>query len=74
MVAACSAQPAERPDKLVDLAKVQSGPRVQADELNGALAREPRNTALLARRASLRLAAGQPRAPTQEKRVERIAR
>jgi tetratricopeptide (TPR) repeat protein len=47
---------------LVNLATVQSGPRVQADELNGAIAREPRNTALLARRATLRLAAGQPRA------------
>jgi tetratricopeptide (TPR) repeat protein len=59
---ACQTTPAERPDMLVDLATVQSGPRVQADELNGAIAREPRNTALLARRATLRLAAGQPRA------------
>ena len=59
---ACQTTPAERPDTLVDLATVQSGPRVQADELNGAIAREPRNTALLARRATLRLAAGQPRA------------
>ena len=52
--------PTEQPDTLVNLATVQSGPRVQADELNGAIAREPRNTALLARRATLRLAAGQP--------------
>jgi len=59
---ACHPEPAERPDMLVNLATVQSGPRVQADELNGAIAREPRNTALLARRATLRLAAGQPRA------------
>ena len=59
---ACQTTPAERPDTLVNLATVQSGPRVQADELNGAIAREPRNTALLARRATLRLAAGQPRA------------
>ena len=59
---ACNAAPAERPDTLVDLATVQSGPRVQADELNGAIAREPLNTALLARRATLRLAASQPRA------------
>jgi len=60
MASACRNEPAERPDTLVDLATVQGGPRVQADELNGAIAREPRNTALLARRASLRLAAGQP--------------
>ncbi|WP_210515584.1 tetratricopeptide repeat protein [Hymenobacter terricola] len=62
VVAACHTAPAERPDTLVNLATVQSGPRVQADELNGAIAREPRNTALLARRATLRLAAGQPHA------------
>ena len=61
-LAACQPTPVERSDTLVNLATVQSGPRVQADELNGAIAREPRNTALLARRASLRLAAGQPRA------------
>lgn len=58
----CQAAPDERADTLVNLATVQSGPRVQADELNGAIEREPRNTALLARRAGLRLAAGQPRA------------
>ncbi len=61
-VAACQPTPSEQPDTLVDLATVQSGPRVQADELNGAIAREPRNAALLARRATLRLAGGQPRA------------
>ncbi|MBH8557143.1 tetratricopeptide repeat protein [Hymenobacter negativus] len=61
-VAACQSAPSEQPDTLVNLATVQSGPRVQADELNGAIAREPRNTALLARRATLRLAAGQPSA------------
>ncbi len=61
-LAGCQTAPAERPDTLVNLATVQSGPRVQADELNGAIAREPRNTALLARRATLRLAAGQPSA------------
>ncbi|HEX8328957.1 MAG TPA: tetratricopeptide repeat protein [Hymenobacter sp.] len=58
-VVACNPAPAEKPDVLVNLATVQSGPRVQADELNGAIARDPRNTALLARRATLRLAAGQ---------------
>ena len=62
VLAACQAAPTEQPDTLVNLASVQSGPRVQADELNGAIAREPRNTALLARRAGLRLAAGQPTA------------
>ena len=59
LLVACQAAPTERADTLVDLATVQSGPRVQADELNGAIALEPRNTALLARRATLRLAAGQ---------------
>ncbi|WP_310397213.1 tetratricopeptide repeat protein [Hymenobacter sp.] len=59
---ACQSAPAERAETLVNLATVQSGPRVQADELNGAIAREPRNAALLARRATLRLAAGEPRA------------
>ena len=61
-LAGCQAAPTERPDTLVNLKTVQSGPRVQADELNGAIAREPRNTALLARRAALRLAASQPQA------------
>lgn len=56
----CQSAPAERPDTLVDLATVQSGPRVQADELDGALRRQPGNVALLSRRAALRLAAGQP--------------
>lgn len=58
--AACGTEPAEAPDTFVNLATVQSGPRVQADELDGAIQRQPRNTALLARRATLRLAAGQP--------------
>ncbi len=59
---ACQPAPAEQADTLINLATVQSGPRVQADELNGAIQGDPRNTALLARRATLRLAAGQPRA------------
>ena len=62
LTTACQTTPAESPDTLVDLATVQSGPRVQADELNGAIAGQPRNVALLSRRATLRLAAGQPRA------------
>ena len=60
VLAACQAAPAERPETLVNLATVQSGPRVQADELDGAIRQQPDNTELLARRASLRLAAGQP--------------
>ena len=60
LLAACHATPAERPDTLVDLATVKSGPRVQADELDGAIQQQPDNTELLARRATLRLAAGQP--------------
>ncbi len=60
LLAACHGAPTERPDTLVDLATVQSGPRVQADELDGAIQQQPDNTNLLARRATLRLAAGQP--------------
>jgi tetratricopeptide (TPR) repeat protein len=62
LLAACHTTPAERPDTLVNLATVQSGPRVQADELDGAIRQQPDNTGLLARRATLRLAAGQPMA------------
>ncbi|MDO7873724.1 tetratricopeptide repeat protein [Hymenobacter sp. ASUV-10] len=63
---ACQSSPEEQPDTFVNLATVQSGPRVQADELDGAIRREPRNTALLARRATLRLAAGQPSAALRD--------
>ncbi|QKG52417.1 tetratricopeptide repeat protein [Hymenobacter sp. BRD67] len=62
LLASCHGAPAERPDTLVDLATVRSGPRVQADELDGAIRQQPDNTGLLARRATLRLAAGQPEA------------
>ncbi|WP_324670676.1 tetratricopeptide repeat protein [Hymenobacter sp. GOD-10R] len=44
---------------MVNLATVQSGPQLQAQELEGAIARQPQNAALYARRASFRLAAGQ---------------
>jgi tetratricopeptide (TPR) repeat protein len=60
LLAACQGAPTERPETLVDLASVRTGPRVQADELDGAIRQQPDNTGLLARRASLRLAAGQP--------------
>ncbi len=63
---ACRSAPAERPDTFVDLATVQSGPRVQADELDGALHQQPGNPALLMRRAALRLDAGQPRAALRD--------
>lgn len=63
---ACQSSPEEQPDTFVNLVTVQSGPRVQADELDGAIRREPRNTALLARRATLRLAAGQPTAALRD--------
>lgn len=66
LLAACQSAPAERPDTLVNLATVQSGPRVQADELDGAIRQQPDNTGLLARRASLRLAAGQPSAALRD--------
>jgi tetratricopeptide (TPR) repeat protein len=66
LLAGCQTSPTERPDTFVDLKTVQSGPRVQADELDGAIRREPRNTALLARRATLRLAAGQPSAALRD--------
>ena len=39
--AACQTASDERPDTLVNLATVQSGPRVQADELDGAIQRSP---------------------------------
>jgi tetratricopeptide (TPR) repeat protein len=44
---------------MVNLATVQSGPKLQAQELEGAIARQPQNASLYARRASFRLAAGQ---------------
>jgi tetratricopeptide (TPR) repeat protein len=66
LLAACQSAPTERPDVLVDLSTVQSGPRVQADELDGAIRQQPENAGLLARRASLRLAAGQPNAALRD--------
>ena len=65
-LAGCQSAPAEQSDVLVDLATVRSGPRVQADELDGAIRRQPRNVALLAQRATLRLAAGQASAALED--------
>jgi tetratricopeptide (TPR) repeat protein len=48
----------ERPEVMVNLATVQSGPKIQAAELEGAIARQPRNASLYARRAGFRLEAG----------------
>lgn len=55
----CDNAPASRPEVMVDLATVQSGPRIQAEELNGAIERQPSNASLYARRAAFRLDAGQ---------------
>nr|WP_262905251.1 tetratricopeptide repeat protein [Hymenobacter nitidus] len=44
---------------MVNLASVQSGPQIQAQELDGAIARQPRKASLYARRAAFRLDAGQ---------------
>ncbi|MDF7811450.1 tetratricopeptide repeat protein [Hymenobacter sp. YC55] len=44
---------------MVDLTTVQSGPKIQAEELDGAISRQPRNASLYARRAAFRLDAGQ---------------
>ena len=66
VLAACTSTPTERPDTLVNLGTVQSGPRVQADELDGAIRQQPGNAALLTRRATLRLAAGQPTAALRD--------
>ncbi|WP_162910543.1 tetratricopeptide repeat protein [Hymenobacter oligotrophus] len=51
---------------MVDLRTVRSGPDVQAAELNGAIAKQPRNPVLYARRASFHLAAGKTDAAVQD--------
>ncbi|WP_073288816.1 tetratricopeptide repeat protein [Hymenobacter psychrotolerans] len=55
----CSSGAEEQPERMVDLKSVQSGPKIQAEELEGAIARQPRNASLYARRAAFRLDAGQ---------------
>ena len=54
----CGAGAEEQPETMVDLKTVQSGPGIQAEELDGAIARQPRNASLYARRAAFRLDAG----------------
>ena len=58
-VGGCESAPASRPEMMVNLATVQSGPHIQAQELNGAIERQPGNASLYARRAAFRLDAGQ---------------
>ncbi|UOQ77168.1 tetratricopeptide repeat protein [Hymenobacter sp. 5516J-16] len=58
LVAACAEGPKERPETMVNLNTVQSGPKIQAEELDGAIARQPQNASLYARRAAFRLDAG----------------
>ncbi|RPD45696.1 hypothetical protein DNI29_16190 [Hymenobacter sediminis] len=61
-LSSCTDAPAERPEKMVNLKTVQSGPKIQAEELDGAISRQPRNASLYARRAAFRLDAGQTEA------------
>ena len=58
-VSGCDSAPARRPEVMVNLTTVRSGPHIQAQELNGAIARQPGNASLYARRAAFRLDAGQ---------------
>ncbi|OON67568.1 hypothetical protein B0919_17210 [Hymenobacter sp. CRA2] len=68
MLLACGeAEPGtEQPDTMVNLRTVRSGPDIQAAELNGAIARQPRNPVLYARRASFRVQDGQLDAALQD--------
>lgn len=59
MLAGCGkSAPAQQREVMVNLKTVQSGPKIQATELEGAIARQPRNASLYARRAAFRLEAG----------------
>ncbi|WP_400190958.1 tetratricopeptide repeat protein [Hymenobacter sp. B81] len=51
--------PVRTSEVMVNLGAVRSGPELQAAELNGAIARQPRNAGLYARRAAFDLQAGQ---------------
>ncbi|GAA4007730.1 hypothetical protein GCM10022408_19700 [Hymenobacter fastidiosus] len=62
----CDRTPAEQTARMVNLQTVQSGPRIQARELDGAIRRQPGNAALYARRAVFRLDAGQTGAALQD--------
>ena len=66
LLTACDSAPTERAAQMVNLKTVQSGPKIQAQELDGAISRQPGNAALHARRAAFRLDAGQPAAALQD--------
>jgi tetratricopeptide (TPR) repeat protein len=69
LVASCepvAEEQPELPETMVDLKTVQSGPRIQAEELDGAIARRSRNASLYARRAAFRLDAGQVEAALRD--------
>ncbi|RTQ46075.1 tetratricopeptide repeat protein [Hymenobacter gummosus] len=67
LLACGDAQPEQgQPDTMVDLRTVRSGPDIQAAELNGAIARQPRNPVLYARRAGFRVEDGQLDAALQD--------
>ena len=59
LATACNTPAEDRPETMVRLDTVQSGPKVQAEELDGAISRQPRSASLYARRAAFRLDAGQ---------------
>lgn len=59
LVSACDQAPTGPPARMVNLATVQSGPQLQAQTLEGAIARQPQKASLYARRAIFRLEAGQ---------------
>ncbi|WP_426491958.1 tetratricopeptide repeat protein [Hymenobacter sp. 102] len=62
----CAEAPTERPESMVNLKTVQSGPHIQAEELDGAIQRQPRSASLYARRAAFRLEAGQVEAALKD--------
>ncbi|SHJ53806.1 TPR repeat-containing protein [Hymenobacter daecheongensis DSM 21074] len=67
LLAACSGgTPTEQAARMVNLQTVQSGPHIQAQELDGAIRRQPGNAGLYARRAVFRLDAGQTAAALQD--------
>ncbi|WP_345114716.1 tetratricopeptide repeat protein [Hymenobacter algoricola] len=66
LLAGCDRAPTEQAARMVNLQTVQSGPKIQAQELDGAIGRQPGNATLYARRAAFRLDAGQPAAALQD--------
>ncbi|AHJ97695.1 tetratricopeptide repeat protein [Hymenobacter swuensis] len=66
LLVSCAPDTEERPERMVNLKTVQSGPAIQAQELDGAISRQPRNASLYARRAAFRLEAGQVEAALRD--------